>query len=260
MLIFFIFNADSLGVFFVILYKIMNDNNLAPATGLSFFIIAFGGLGGLRQNQDWDGDKGTLLVGSTTDNLGIKFPVGSNDQVLTVNLTKDSGLEWKAIPTQTASVPSGSVMLFYNATAPTGWTRDDTHNDKALRVVSGSSTGGSFGPTTNGIGFTNAFTSRTPTGKNTNGDVQGHALTRNQLPDHAHSLGNAWKFVAGGGGDWALGSSSGSVAATPNSGGIAAVEGGFGQSHDHGFTNPTFTGDAMNFAVNYINLILCKKD
>ena len=29
MLIFFIFNADSLGVFFVILYKIMNDNNLA---------------------------------------------------------------------------------------------------------------------------------------------------------------------------------------------------------------------------------------
>jgi hypothetical protein len=72
--------------------------NWAPATGLSFFIIAFGGLGGLRQNQDWDGDKGTLLVGSATDNLGIKFPVGSNDQVLTVNLTKDSGLEWKVIP------------------------------------------------------------------------------------------------------------------------------------------------------------------
>jgi len=72
--------------------------NWAPATGLSFFIIAFGGLGGLRQNQDWDGDKGTLLVGSATDNLGIKFPVGGNDQVLTVNLTKDSGLEWRAIP------------------------------------------------------------------------------------------------------------------------------------------------------------------
>ena len=55
-------------------------------------------MGGLRQNQDWDGDKGTLLVGSATDNLGIKFPVGGNDQVLTVNLTKDSGLEWRAIP------------------------------------------------------------------------------------------------------------------------------------------------------------------
>ena len=82
-------------------YTVSGSNitfNWAPATGLSFFIIAFGGLGGLRQNQDWDGDKGTLLVGSATDNLGIKFPVGGNDQVLTVNLTKDSGLEWKTIP------------------------------------------------------------------------------------------------------------------------------------------------------------------
>lgn len=32
----------------------------------------------------------------------------------------------------------GTTMLFYNATAPLGWTKLTTQNDKALRVVSGS--------------------------------------------------------------------------------------------------------------------------
>ena len=44
------------------------------------------------------------------------------------------------------SAPSGTRMLFQQATAPTGWTTDATHNDKALRIVNGSatpSTGGS---------------------------------------------------------------------------------------------------------------------
>jgi hypothetical protein len=200
--------------------------------------------------------------------LGIKLGVGSNDTVLTADSTTSSGVAWKEIPTQSPSVPTGSVMLFYNATAPTGWTRDDTQDNKALRVVKGtgptgggqgSSDGGTSGPTTNGIGFTNAFTLRTPGGTNSGGVVQGRSLTINQLPNHAHSLGDAWKFEAGGGGDWALGSSSGSVAATPNSGGIV-VTGALGQTHDHGFTNPAFTGNPMSFAVNYINLILCKKD
>ncbi len=39
-------------------------------------------------------------------------------------------------------------MVFFQAAAPTGWTQDVTHNDKALRVVSGA--GG-------GSGGTNAF-------------------------------------------------------------------------------------------------------
>ena len=67
-----------------------------PAAGLSCFIIAFGGLGGLTQNQDWDGVKGVLLVGSATDNLGIKLGVGSDDFILTADSSTASGLAWKS--------------------------------------------------------------------------------------------------------------------------------------------------------------------
>ena len=54
-----------------------------------------------------------------------------------------------------ASVPSGSVMLFVQSSAPTGWTKSTSHNNKALRVVSGSG-GGSGGSNS----FTSNFASR----------------------------------------------------------------------------------------------------
>jgi len=49
-----------------------------------------------------------------------------------------------------AGVPSGATMLFYQSSAPTGWTQVTSQNNKALRVVSGS--GG-------GTGGNNSFTS-----------------------------------------------------------------------------------------------------
>ena len=54
-----------------------------------------------------------------------------------------------------ASVPAGSVMLFAQSSAPTGWTKSTSHNNKALRVVSGSG-GGSGGSNS----FTSTFASR----------------------------------------------------------------------------------------------------
>lgn len=38
--------------------------------------------------------------------------------------------------------PSGTRMLFQQSAAPTGWTKDTTHNDKLLRVVSGAVSSG----------------------------------------------------------------------------------------------------------------------
>jgi hypothetical protein len=66
-----------------------------PSFGLDCFIIAFGGLGGLINNQGWDAtDKGVLLVGSETDNLGIKLGPGANGSILTPDDTTLSGLKW----------------------------------------------------------------------------------------------------------------------------------------------------------------------
>lgn len=50
---------------------------------------------------------------------------------------------------------TNTAMVFVQTSAPTGWTKSTTHNDKALRIVSGSaSTGGS-------TAFTSVFASRT---------------------------------------------------------------------------------------------------
>jgi hypothetical protein len=48
------------------------------------------------------------------------------------------GEKWTTQGAAMDVIPSGTVMLFYQAAAPTGWTKLTTQNDKALRVVSGS--------------------------------------------------------------------------------------------------------------------------
>ena len=72
----------------------------------------------------------------------------------------------------------GTATVFYQASAPVGWTQVTTHNNKALRVVSGvgAGSGGS-------VAFTTAFASQTPAGT-----VGGTALTAAQLPAHNHPI------------------------------------------------------------------------
>lgn len=72
------------------------------------------------------------------------------------------------------SFPSGTAMLFVQTAAPTGWTKSTTHNDKTLRVVSGTaSSGGSNSFTT---ALVNSFNSGATT------------LTTSQIPAHTHSV------------------------------------------------------------------------
>lgn len=70
--------------------------------------------------------------------------------------------------------PSGTAMLFVQSAAPTGWTKQTAHNDKALRIVSGSITSGGVYP------FSSVF-SRTAT--------DGLGLSIAMLPPHDHGLG-----------------------------------------------------------------------
>ena len=64
-----------------------------------------------------------------------------------------------AIPAPVEAIPSGTSMLFMQAAAPTGWTKSVTHNNKALRIVSG--TGGGSGGT---VDFSTAFASKSVAG------------------------------------------------------------------------------------------------
>lgn len=74
-------------------------------------------------------------------------------------------------------IPPGSKMLFYQASAPAGWTKLTTDNNKTLRVVSGS--GGGSGGTNS---FTSAFAERSvpvPTHNH-------NANSGNQSANHTH--------------------------------------------------------------------------
>jgi hypothetical protein len=150
-------------------------------------------------------------------------------------------------------IAAGSRMLFEQSTAPTSWTKDATsHNNKALRVVTGTAAPGGS------TAFTTVFASRTPTGSvsgsNSGGGVSAHTLSTAQIPSHTHdyTIRQGPSPAGLGGGNVAAAN----TAATTGTGG--------GQSHTHGFTNPTwsgsFSGSALDFAVQYVDLIIASKN
>ena len=85
-----------------------------------------------------------------------------------------------------AGFPRGTRMLFQQSAAPTGWTKDATLNDKALRVTGG--TAGSGGS----VSFARLFNRNTRLNvaidAPVSGRVGGHRLTANEMPSHSHSF------------------------------------------------------------------------
>ena len=97
----------------------------------------------------------TDLVNDTTPQLGGSLDLNGNaitgtGAIPSANLTGALPAISGAALTGVQPFPTGTKMVFAQASAPTGWTQDTTNNDKALRVVSGS--GG-------GTGGTHALTS-----------------------------------------------------------------------------------------------------
>jgi hypothetical protein len=154
-------------------------------------------------------------------------------------------------------IPSGTVMLFAQTAAPTGFTKNTTTGDNsALRVTTGTvSTGGS-------VGFTTAFASQTPTGSVSISSVAGSAgattLSTPQIPSHTHTqqLNNGSQGNPGG---YGAGDNGGFItSATPTT----ATGGGGSHTHPFSFSSGsgTFTGNAINLAVQYIDVIRATKD
>ena len=145
--------------------------------------------------------------------------------------------------------PSGTTVLFFRASAPTFWTQVTTHNNKALRVVSGTG-GGSGGVNT----FTGTFASRSFSATapvTINGlAVQGRSLSINEIPVHAHP--------ANCGGNVATSTTPAAVTVV-NPGGATGNNGGGGaHGHPSGYSSASGPwSSSFDMRVQYVDVILC---
>lgn len=141
---------------------------------------------------------------------------------------------------------SGTLALFQQAAAPNGWTKEVVHDNKALRVVSG----------TPGSGGSNSFTTVFGSGKTT----QNHTLTIAEMPSHQHGGGSHRHSLTMYPGADSAGVSVGSnnVRTNPQtmnagdmgySGTIISSQGS-GASHDH----------TISIDVQYVDVIIASKD
>jgi hypothetical protein len=225
------------------------------------------------------------------------FQIGSAGDNLTVGgnlvVTGSGTLSGRTID----ALPSGTKMLFQQTAAPTGWTKDTTHDNKALRIVSG--TAGSGGS----VAFTTAFASRQVTGTTdsataTNnaatavnnsatagGTVGDHTLTLAQVPSHQHFIARnvnssislssanvlARVYTPGNTQGYDLSGTSGTadIGRTNSQGGNGAHSHSFtGASHNHtqeahnhtqNAHTHTLTGAAIDLTVQYVDVIICTK-
>ena len=121
---------------------------------------------------------------------------------------------------------AGTKIVFQQTAAPTGWTKDTTHNDKALRVVSGTASNGGI----------DSFSTTFGAGKTTDS----HTLSTPQIPAHSHPIKT---YVPSGpiGYGYAYTNNLGNT----NSGGT-----GGGGSHSHN----------LNLDIAYVDTIIATKD
>jgi microcystin-dependent protein len=175
--------------------------------------------------------------------------------------------------------PSGTKLLFNQTTAPVGWVKDTTHDNKALRVVSGTAgTGGSVNFTTafgsQNVGDTTLTTDQIPvhthtfSGSGTTGNAGGHTHTIDD-PSHAH-VQKSVNQSGTSGGDIPSGTNIGTPANTPYSTATAftGISINAVGDHAHSVSISGTTGDLgggtahshdINIAVQYVDVIICTK-
>jgi len=164
-------------------------------------------------------------------NTGVLFPDATTQTTAAVSVP---------------SFPSGTVMLFVQTSAPTGWTKSTAHDNKALRLVSG--TAGSGGS----AAFTTAFGTPSVSGSvSLSGSVGATTLSTAQLASHNHTVPRA-AFFGGTGFNFNPEYGSG----TTNTGST-----GSNSSHTHGFSGSGSLSSATT-AINvaYVDVIIATKD
>ncbi len=167
-----------------------------------------------------------------------------------------------------SSIPSGTTALFFQGSAPSGWTQntDASINTTALRVVTGSG-GGTGGSDAFGTVFTGSKTTASgpvsfsdTSGASLSGSlsVSAHTLSTPELASHSHNPGSVTsQNVRNGSTQLASATSSN----TGNAGG--------GGSHTHPITGSAGLGGSASATtslsvpsmnVKFANVIACSKD
>jgi len=228
-------------------------------------------------------DGATVIADNVVDEANLKVSnAPTNGYFLSAQSGNTGGLTWAEVVSEDY-IPNGSVMVFFQANAPTGWTKVTTQNDKTLRVVSGTGggTGGdwamSAGETTSSHGgHVHSSAAHTHNGAahshNHNLSAGAHTLSTAEMPSHSHTVG----IPRQSGGSSTQNLRYGQGTAQANFGTSSA---GSSSSHSHslsgsissggdgatGSTTPGDTGSAGSHthtiaAPQYIDVIICSKD
>lgn len=156
--------------------------------------------------------------------------------------------------TSSLGFPTGTLMLFQQTAAPTGWTKQTTHDNKALRVVSGTASSGGTSA------FSTVFQNQTPT-INTSGLSAGATtLATTQIPSHTHTItignsaGTSGTRINGREDIDSIFAGSSAQVSTP----LTNATGG-GGSHTHSISGSA-TSSAITLNVQYVDLIIASKN
>ena len=175
----------------------------------------------------------TVAAPNTNSNFTLTLPESSGTLATTI----------------TAGFASGTIMLFAQTAAPTGWTKNSSTGDNsALRVVTGGvGSGGS-------VDFTTVFVSnRAVSITSASGSVGNTTLSTPQIPSHTHAYDTR---SPGSSSPLVLGDGNPGTAAGPQ---VVTTATGGGGSHTHPLSISSGAGE-VNLAVKYVDVIRATKD
>lgn len=162
----------------------------------------------------------TSIIDSSNGGTVVNFGAGTKDIFIALPASKGIALN--------NSFPSGTLMLFQQTNAPVYWTKQVSHNDKALRVVSGAA--GSGGSAT----FSGTFNSTI--------GVANTTITISTMPSHNHLYTRLVGALRNDGTSALTVNTAQQTDATQNTGGDGA--------HSH----------TLNMNLQYVDLIIASKD
>lgn len=159
-----------------------------------------------------------------------------------------TGAAWLAygLTEAAGAFPTGTKMLFQQTAAPTGWTKDTTHNDKALRVVSGTASSGGTSAFSTVFGKTATDSAAADLAAHSHGVTDpGHVHT---FSGHTGSEGSGTYPTTPGLSSWSNVTYSSAISSAGT--GISVNPAGTGAGHAHG----------MDIRVQYVDLIIATKN